>query len=75
VHPLIIDSGNFSWDLEHIEKPILRNINLQIKQGQLVALVGSVGSGKSSLVSAFLGEMDKLSGRVNTRVTFTIKLF
>lgn len=30
------------------------------------AIVGSVGAGKSSLVSAFLGEMDKISGRVNT---------
>lgn len=28
--------------------------------------MGSVGSGKSSLVSAFLGEMEKTSGRVNT---------
>jgi len=34
----------------------------------LVAVVGTVGSGKSSLVSAFLGEMDKVSGRVNTKV-------
>lgn len=30
------------------------------------AIVGSVGAGKSSLVSAFLGEMDRISGRVNT---------
>ncbi|XP_016840838.1 multidrug resistance-associated protein 1 isoform X5 [Nasonia vitripennis] len=66
-NPLIIENGNFSWDSEHIEKPVLRNINLQVKQGQLVAVVGTVGSGKSSLISALLGEMEKLSGRVNTR--------
>lgn len=30
--------------------------------------MGTVGAGKSSLVSAFLGEMDKVSGRVNTKV-------
>jgi ATP-binding cassette subfamily C (CFTR/MRP) protein 1 len=35
----------------------------------LVAVVGTVGSGKSSLVSAFLGEMDKTSGRINTKVS------
>lgn len=29
-------------------------------------MVGTVGSGKSSLISAFLGEMEKLSGKVNT---------
>lgn len=64
-HPLSMENGTFSWDNE--EKPTLRNINLQVKQGQLVAVVGSVGSGKSSLISAFLGEMEKLTGRVNTK--------
>lgn len=39
---------------------------MQVKRGSLVAVVGTVGSGKSSLVSAYLGEMDKLSGKVNT---------
>lgn len=68
VNPLIIEDGNFSWDLEDRTSPTLRNINLQIKQGQLVAVVGTVGSGKSSLISALLGEMQKLSGRVNTKV-------
>ncbi|XP_058792378.1 multidrug resistance-associated protein 1 isoform X9 [Phymastichus coffea] len=67
VNPLIIENGNFAWDSENIEKPVLRNINLQIKPGQLVAVVGTVGSGKSSLISAMLGEMEKLSGRVNTK--------
>lgn len=45
---------------------ILKNINIRLKKGSLSAVVGSVGSGKSSLISAFLGEMDKNSGRVNT---------
>lgn len=39
---------------------------MRIEKSSLVAVVGSVGSGKSSLVSAFLGEMDKVSGKVNT---------
>ncbi|XP_012271250.1 multidrug resistance-associated protein 1 isoform X2 [Orussus abietinus] len=67
VNPLIIENGNFAWDSDSIEKPTLRNINLQVQQGQLVAVVGTVGSGKSSLISALLGEMEKLSGRVNTK--------
>lgn len=59
----------FTWDSsESVEKPTLRNINLKVESGQLVAIVGTVGSGKSSLVSAMLGEMEKLSGRVNTKV-------
>ena len=40
---------------------------MHVKEGQLVAVVGSVGSGKSSLISALLGEMKTLSGVVNTR--------
>jgi len=45
---------------EKIEKEptlILKDINLCIKRGQLVALVGKIGSGKSSLLSSLLGEM------------------
>lgn len=45
---------------------MLKNINLQIEKSKCVAVVGTVGSGKSSLISALLGEMDKISGRVNT---------
>jgi ABC-type uncharacterized transport system fused permease/ATPase subunit len=41
------------------------SINLQICQGSLVALVGMVGSGKSSILSALLGEMSKVNGRVS----------
>lgn len=39
---------------------------MTVKKGTLCAVVGTVGSGKSSLIQALLGEMDKLSGRVNT---------
>ena len=34
-----------------------------MKKGSLTAIVGTVGSGKSSLVSALLGEMEKSSGK------------
>lgn len=59
---MVIENGNFSWG----EEPVLKNINLRLKKGTLSAIVGPVGCGKSSLLSAFLGEMDKTSGRVNT---------
>jgi len=47
---------------------IARSINLKIEPGQLVAVVGSVGSGKSSLLQCLLGEMDKLSGTIIMQV-------
>ena len=65
-NPLVIENGTFSWGSD--EPPILRSINLSFNTGSLVAVVGTVGSGKSSLISAFLGEMDKITGRVNTKV-------
>ena len=38
----------------------LKDISISIERGSLVAIIGSVGSGKSSLLSAILGEMEAL---------------
>ncbi|KAK5808060.1 P-loop containing nucleoside triphosphate hydrolase protein [Linnemannia elongata] len=43
----------------------LKNIDLKIPRGQLVAIVGAVGSGKSSLLNALVGEMKKVSGTMS----------
>ncbi|TRY70343.1 hypothetical protein TCAL_02430 [Tigriopus californicus] len=56
-----IEDGSFAWD----EDSSLQNINLKVTRGSLIAIVGQVGSGKSSLVSAMLGDMQKTSGTVN----------
>ncbi|ETP17049.1 hypothetical protein F441_08462 [Phytophthora nicotianae CJ01A1] len=40
----------------------LEGLNLEIERGALVMVVGRVGSGKSSLVNAILGEMPRTSG-------------
>ncbi len=42
--------------------PTLRDVTLRIRSGQLVLIVGAVGSGKSSLLSALLGEMQLVAG-------------
>ncbi|XP_009589885.1 putative ABC transporter C family member 15 [Nicotiana tomentosiformis] len=59
-----IKSGKFSWDTESGTPPTLDGIELQVKRGMKVAICGTVGSGKSSLLSCVLGEMPKLSGNV-----------
>jgi ABC-type Mn2+/Zn2+ transport system ATPase subunit len=43
----------------------LRELNLEVRRGQLVAVVGPVGSGKSSFLAALLGEMNLLGGEVS----------
>jgi ATP-binding cassette subfamily C (CFTR/MRP) protein 1 len=45
--------------------PTLNNISLKIGKNKLIAIVGQVGSGKSSLLSALLGDMIKTEGKVN----------
>ena len=44
----------------------LKDVNIEIKKGELVAVIGPVGSGKSNLLSAVLGDMHKRldAGRV-----------
>ena len=65
---MVIENGRFSWD-GYDCPPILHNVNVNVKAGALVAVVGSVGSGKSSLLSAILGEMYLQAGHVNTTVS------
>ncbi|XP_020553867.1 ABC transporter C family member 3 isoform X2 [Sesamum indicum] len=54
-------NGNFSWDVSS-PRPTLKDINLRVSHGMRVAICGTVGSGKSSLLSCILGEMPKISG-------------
>lgn len=44
--------------------PFLHDVNISIRTGSLTAIVGNVGSGKSSLLSAIIGEMIRASGEV-----------
>uniref|UniRef100_T1J4L1 ABC-type glutathione-S-conjugate transporter n=1 Tax=Strigamia maritima TaxID=126957 RepID=T1J4L1_STRMM len=62
-----IKNGTFAWASD--SKPILNGINLTCPPGHLVAVLGPVGCGKSSLLSAVLGEMEKRSGHVNMKGT------
>ncbi|VDK32731.1 unnamed protein product, partial [Anisakis simplex] len=42
----------------------IKNVSLSAKPGQLVAIVGPVGSGKSSLVSSILHETEQVGGTI-----------
>ncbi|XP_026788988.1 multidrug resistance-associated protein 4 isoform X5 [Pangasianodon hypophthalmus] len=51
--------------------PTLQNISFRVKMGQLLAVVGPVGSGKSSLLSAILGELPQDKGIVKVTGNLT----
>ena len=54
---------NVSFEYEE-NKPILKNINLNIKKGQTVAFVGASGSGKSTIANLILRFYDVNSGEI-----------
>ncbi|KAJ1946018.1 hypothetical protein GGF37_001399 [Kickxella alabastrina] len=58
-----VKGGTFRW-LSADAQPTLRDIMIECKRSELVAVIGRVGSGKSSLASAILGEMVKSAGSV-----------
>uniref|UniRef100_A0A2K6ES78 ATP binding cassette subfamily C member 11 n=1 Tax=Propithecus coquereli TaxID=379532 RepID=A0A2K6ES78_PROCO len=51
-------------DKEHSLSPALHKINLVVSKGTMLGICGNTGSGKSSLLSAILGEMHLLEGSV-----------
>jgi len=53
-----------SKDDKPLESFKLHDINIQIKKNSLTAIVGAVGSGKSSLISAIIGEMKREGGKI-----------
>ncbi|XP_015735775.1 multidrug resistance-associated protein 1-like isoform X4 [Coturnix japonica] len=64
-HAVELIGASFCWEKNGL--PVLKNLNVSIPEGSLVAVVGQVGSGKSSFLSALLGEMEKLEGTVHRR--------
>ncbi|XP_015476097.1 multidrug resistance-associated protein 4 isoform X7 [Parus major] len=52
------------WD-KSLETPALQQISFTVRRGELLAVIGPVGAGKSSLLSAVLGELPKDKGLIN----------
>ncbi|XP_072030098.1 ATP-binding cassette sub-family C member 9-like [Amphiura filiformis] len=63
LYAIKIDNGSFSWDDN--SRPVLNDINLTIPEGKITMIMGTVGSGKSSLLSAILSEMTTVRGSVS----------
>jgi ATP-binding cassette, subfamily C (CFTR/MRP), member 1 len=61
-YAVMIKSGAFGYDTS--QEPKLKKVNLEIPIGKLTMLVGPVGSGKSTMLKAILGEVQIMDGSV-----------
>ncbi|EAZ11846.1 hypothetical protein OsJ_01722 [Oryza sativa Japonica Group] len=71
-----VRGGEFAWEEEEEaagQQAVLRGIDIDVRAGTLAAVVGMVGSGKSSLLGCILGEMRKISGEWNCGSLSSIK--
>lgn len=70
---IAVMQGTYAWDKSPESNPTLSEITLSIPKGALCIVVGTVGSGKSSLLAAMLGEMHRVRGSatVNGSVAYT----
>ncbi|KAJ7043446.1 P-loop containing nucleoside triphosphate hydrolase protein [Mycena alexandri] len=60
---LSITDADFRWDSKAVV-PTLENISLTIRKGELTGIMGRVGAGKTSLLSAIIGDMSRSEGKV-----------
>uniref|UniRef100_W4VRR2 Putative abc transporter c family member n=1 Tax=Corethrella appendiculata TaxID=1370023 RepID=W4VRR2_9DIPT len=60
---IVFDSLTAKW-CYNLSSCTLENINLKIEKGSLLAVIGPVGSGKSSFIQAILGNLPILSGNI-----------
>ncbi len=59
-HPVVFENVSFKYE----DQMVLRNINLQVKAGEIVALVGMSGGGKTTLVNLVPRFYDVTEGAV-----------
>ncbi|KAF5351595.1 hypothetical protein D9758_007166 [Tetrapyrgos nigripes] len=60
---LTIKNADFSWSSSAVE-PTLDDINLTVRKGELVGVLGRVGAGKTSLLAAIIGDMSRQDGEI-----------
>ena len=59
---ILFDKVNFGYDKDNI---IIKNLSLEIKNGERIAIVGPTGSGKSTIIKLILRFFELNSGTIN----------
>ncbi|KAG0343296.1 hypothetical protein BG000_000015 [Podila horticola] len=65
IYTIIATDASFSWYRNG--KPVISGINFALKKDCLLTVIGRVGSGKSSLVAALCGDLERVSGEIRIR--------
>nr|Q2QLH0.1 RecName: Full=Cystic fibrosis transmembrane conductance regulator; Short=CFTR; AltName: Full=ATP-binding cassette sub-family C member 7; AltName: Full=Channel conductance-controlling ATPase; AltName: Full=cAMP-dependent chloride channel [Otolemur garnettii]ABA90408.1 cystic fibrosis transmembrane conductance regulator, ATP-binding cassette (sub-family C, member 7) [Otolemur garnettii] len=66
------DNSLFFSNLALLGAPVLKDINFKIERGQLLAVAGSTGAGKTSLLMMIMGELEPSEGKIkhSGRISF-----
>ncbi|MCL7749307.1 ABC transporter ATP-binding protein/permease [Halalkalibacter sp. MEB205] len=59
-----LEFRNVTFHYDNEEKPVLKNLQLDVKQGETIAFVGMSGGGKSTLISLIPRFYDVTSGQI-----------
>lgn len=59
-----VDFENVCYHYPSEEKLVVKNLNLNVKAGERIAVVGSSGSGKSTIMNLLIGLLSPTSGRI-----------
>ncbi|KAF9993545.1 hypothetical protein BGZ80_005031 [Entomortierella chlamydospora] len=64
-YAILVTSASYSW---YKNSPaVISDINLALKKDCLLSVIGRVGSGKSSLIAALCGDLERVSGEIRVR--------
>ncbi|XP_045648736.1 cystic fibrosis transmembrane conductance regulator, partial [Ursus americanus] len=66
------DNSLFFSNFSLLGAPVLKDINFKIERGQLLAVAGSTGAGKTSLLMMIMGELEPSEGKIkhSGRISF-----
>nr|XP_010945918.1 cystic fibrosis transmembrane conductance regulator isoform X1 [Camelus bactrianus] len=66
------DNSLFFSNFSLLGTPVLKDINFKIERGQLLAVAGSTGAGKTSLLMMIMGELEPSEGKIkhSGRISF-----
>lgn len=65
---IVLECNNLSFNYDK-DLPILKDINLKVKRGQKIAIVGESGCGKSTLFKVLLGMYPEFTGELKIMET------